>query len=72
MAHPLKRLQHDVNSHLHHSSHTHPSHHSHTNSSDHRSRLPTEEAIRESMQHFTIAASNNTKLARPVNPFSLH
>jgi hypothetical protein len=67
--HHLKRLQHDVNSNLHLSSHNHhfkQSNNSHTNSSDHCSRLPTDEAVQESIQHFTISASDHTKLSRPV------
>ncbi|UJR28540.1 hypothetical protein I4U23_009775 [Adineta vaga] len=62
MSHPLKRLQHDIrNSNLHPSSHNLHSH-------DNQSRLPNDELMRESMQHFTTPASNNTKLSRPFKP----
>jgi hypothetical protein len=57
LPHHLKRLQ--INVYL--NSHNH-----HTNSFDHHSRLPNDEAIRETLQHFTVPASNNTKLSRPV------
>ncbi len=61
--HHLKRLQHDINSNLHLSSHN-----SRTNAFDSHSRLPNNEAIRESIQHFTISTNNNdTNFSRPVN-----
>ena len=50
LPHHLKRLQHVVNIDL----------------RNHRSQLPNAEAIRETLQHFTVSASNNTKLSRPV------
>lgn len=60
----LKRLQHDITSNLHLSSHN-----SHTNSSYPSSRFPNDEAIRESIQNFTISTdnNNNTNAFRPVN-----
>jgi hypothetical protein len=73
LPHHLKRLQHDINSNLHLSSHNHQSHNSRTNSFDYRSPLPNEEAMRESIQHFTISNNNNninnTKLSQPVDIF---
>jgi len=67
-SHHLKRLQRDINSNLHLSSHNHQSHNSRTNAFDSHSRLPDDEAIRESIQHLTILTSNNdTNFSRPVN-----
>ncbi len=70
LPHHLKRLQHDISSSLHLSSHTHQSNNIHTNSFDNRSRIPNDEAIRESIQHFTISTNNNNnnkpQLFRPV------
>ncbi len=65
LPHHLKRLQHDRNANIH-SSSNNP--HSHTNTFDYRSRSLNDEAIRESIQNFTISANNNTKFSRPVFP----
>jgi len=61
-SHNLKRLQHDINSNLHFSSNN-----ARTNSFDSHSRLLNDEAIRESIQHFTVSThNNNTNFSRPV------
>ncbi|CAF0898388.1 unnamed protein product [Rotaria sordida] len=38
-----------------------------TNSFNHRSSLPDHEAMRESIQNFSISSNNNTKYSRPFN-----
>jgi len=69
----VKRLQHDITLNLHLSSHNHPSHSSGTNSFESHSRLPNDEAIRESIQHFTISTNNNhTNFSRPFKPGPRH
>jgi hypothetical protein len=67
-SHHLKRLQHDINSNLHLSSHNHQPNSSRTNAFDSHSRLPNDEVVRESIQHFTISTNtNDTNFSRPVN-----
>jgi hypothetical protein len=63
LPHHLKRLQHGAKSDL------HNYHSQHSDAPHHRSRLSSDEAVRESMQAFTVSASHTTKLSRPVFNF---